>query len=142
LEPNVYLIADDLEFAKPQKLQWLLHCDKKMQIEQNTIELKVKDAVGRLRFFQPGDLSITQTDQFTHPPVKWRPDKRKREYPNQWHLTAEIEDESTRQQFISVLQVCRSDEVDQLPVVTVKHDDIGVFLRVSDGRHGTIWWRR
>jgi len=142
LEPNVYLIADDLEMAKPDKLQWLLHSDEKMQIEGRTVILKVHEAAGRLHFYGPKELSITQTDQFTYPAVKWRPDKKKGEYPNQWHLTAETTKRAVKQRFVSVLQVCGADELNQLPDVFVKQDDQGVSIRISDGRSGAIQWRR
>jgi hypothetical protein len=113
-----------------------------MQIDDNTVTLEVGNAAGRLKFFEPAKLAITQTDQFSTPVTAWRPDKKNRKYKNQFHLTAETITRAGRQRFISVLQVCKTGELDQLPQVTVRHDEAAVSVRVSDGRRGSIHWRQ
>ena len=142
LEPDVWLIADDLEIRGAQRFQWLLHSMEKMAIDGNTVELAVGDAVGRLQFFEPAELTFKQTDQFSPPPAGWRPDKKKHaEFPNQWHLMASTIEPASQQRFVSVLQVWRKGERDGLPAVEIERDAEGVTLHVSDGRRGRVVWR-
>ena len=142
LEPDTFLIADDLEIKQPQKFQWLLHSDQPMKVDDTVVTLEVGKAAGRLQFFEPTKLAFTQTDQFSTPAKAWRPGTKDRDYRDQYHLTAETINPASRQRFVSVLQVCRTEQLDQLPEVRVEHDDRGVAISLPDGRSGTIQWRK
>ncbi|MBM4087472.1 MAG: hypothetical protein FJ272_21980, partial [Planctomycetes bacterium] len=141
LQPNVFLIADDLKTAGPQQFQWLLHSAEQMRVSGGTVELAVGKAEGRLTFFEPSALKFEQTDKFAVPVEGWRPDRKNRDYPDQWHLTASTVTPATAQRFISVIQVCRKGEAGKLPKVEAQQDARGATLTLAGGRKGRIEWR-
>jgi len=141
LEPDTYLIADDLETEEPQTFQWLLHSPGQMRIEGQVIHLKSGKAAGRLRFFEPEALEVSQTNEFTVPLKVWRKDRQADEFPKQWHLTAQTTEPTIRKRFVSVLQVCRAGAESELGAPQVKLDDRSVAIVLPDGREGRLRWR-
>lgn len=142
LEPDTYLIADDLEAAEPQTFQWLLHAKDQMDVSGDVVAVKAGKAAGRLQLFSPRQLRFEQTDQFAVPVKLWRADGQDASrFPDQWHLTASTTEPAVRQRFVAVLQVYRAGEGGRLPTAAVKSDEGGVTVRLSDGRTGRIQWR-
>jgi hypothetical protein len=137
IEPDTYMIVDDLETEEPQTFQWLLHALNPITVDESekTLVLTTDNAAARVEFFTPSALSFSQTDQFAVDPE----DSYDAEpTPNQWHLTAETVQPSASQRFITVIQVCRPSEINDLPTALIIEDNQSVTLILSDGRMGAV----
>jgi len=138
LEPDTFLIVDELETPSPHMFQWLLHSAERMRLDEQTVWLNVGKAAARLTLLHPSDLKFQQTNRFPVPVKVWRPDKMKNQFPPQWHLTASTSCPTKRVRFVAVLQVCRSGKESRLPKPEVQWNDSTVSIRLPDGRHGNI----
>jgi hypothetical protein len=141
LQPDTYLIADDLEAAEPQTFDWLLHAKNRMEVSGDVIRIESGVAAGRVQFFFPTGLRFQQTNDFAVPPTGFARDGRSAPQATpQWHLSASTTTPALKQRFITVLQVHRAGGEDALPAVAVENLDDGVSVRLSDGRQGRIHW--
>jgi len=93
----VVVIHDDVAAPGSATFQWWLHALHKMDIDEPAQRARIRGDVAELDVFllSPGGLSFSQTDQFTVPP--------ERDYPSQWHLTAETTQRRSTCRFLTVL---------------------------------------
>lgn len=103
LHPNTIVIYDELEAASPVQWSWLLHSPTEFQIDHQQQMFSTANADKSLtavtQLFSGDEFTLSQTDQFVVPPASTGP-----EYPDQWHLTAHINNcPSTR--FLAIIQV-------------------------------------
>lgn len=108
LHPDVVVIYDELEASEPAAWDWLLHSPTQFHI--NAEELMAsssneeKGFIAAAQLFCNDQPVLSQTDRFTVPPATAGP-----AYPNQWHLTARVENrQATR--FLAILQVRDADK--------------------------------
>lgn len=103
LHPDIVLLYDELEASEPVRWEWLLHSPVRFSIdeEQQMLTTVADDEsfVSVAQLFSGETFSFSQTDQFMVPPAITGP-----EYPNQWHLTATVEDASAVR-FLAVVRV-------------------------------------
>jgi hypothetical protein len=104
VKPELIVMFDQLESEKPHTFQWLLHSPNVMTIDEQQIRAGNKTAACRVDLLWPGQLKITQTDKFDHPP-------RERIQLTQFHVTAATTQPAARQQFVSIFRPHRSGEV-------------------------------
>ncbi|HTL29565.1 MAG TPA: DUF4962 domain-containing protein, partial [Tepidisphaeraceae bacterium] len=104
VKPELIVMFDQLESAKPQTFQWWLHSPNVMTIDEQEIRASNKTAACRVDLLWPAALKITQTDKFDPPP-------RERIKLTQYHLTAATTQPATSQQFVSVFRPHRSGQV-------------------------------
>ena len=103
LSPNIILIYDELEASSPVKWEWLLHSKSMFDIDGLSFTSRTSDGVTAVaQMFSENDVNITQTDKFVVPPVT----SSTSDYPNQWHLTATVEDKSACR-FLTVIQIMK-----------------------------------
>jgi len=116
LKPDVYVIVDKLETPETHKFQWLLHAEREMELDRpaQVAHLRTAKAEARVSWLMPTGLRFSQTDKFTHPPEAWRPDRKGKKYPNQWHLTAETPEPSKDVLFVTVIQPCHAGDYGKL----------------------------
>ena len=125
----IVVIYDDLAAPKPATFQWWLHALEKMDVREYAQQVRItrNDAQLDVSFLSPVGLTFSQTDQFTVPP--------ERDYPNQWHLTAETNERRDTCRFVTVL----------LPHRTGEQDAAEVKLISGEGRIGAeiiTWGKR
>lgn len=107
LYPNMVVIYDELEAAKPVRWDWLLHSPVKFDIDEATATLNTKNkekrfgSVAQLFSLQP--CSITQTDQYAAPPNR-KAAERGEDFTNPWSLTASF-GPSKANRILTVIQV-------------------------------------
>ncbi|MFW6163582.1 MAG: hypothetical protein ACODAJ_12495, partial [Planctomycetota bacterium] len=90
-------------------------------------------------FVEPQDLAFAQTDQFTPPPETSA--KRRRRYPNQWHLTASTTGKFERALFFTVLRPHRAAEEGTLPALRriVSQGLVGVTWQQASEAHTVLY---
>ncbi len=86
LQPDRFLIFDDLAAPQPVRFQWLLHSLEAPALDtaERAVLLRRGQARLAVRHLLPAALAQTQTDQFSVPPEACGGN-----YANQWHYTAE-----------------------------------------------------
>lgn len=102
-KPDVILIFDTLVAPEPATYQYHLHAETEMTIDGQTLHISVNDAACRVNLLHPQDLNINQTDQFDPPP-------RDRIQLKEYHVTAEPQEQTKEQTFITIFQPHRTDE--------------------------------
>ncbi|WP_302284879.1 DUF4962 domain-containing protein [Bacteroides clarus] len=104
LHPDIVVIYDELEASEAVQWNWLLHSPTQFIIDNNNRKLtttnnnKAFSAVTHL--YCNDNMHLTQTDLFVVPPKPvYDP-----QYPNQWHMTANVEGcDKTR--ILAIIQV-------------------------------------
>jgi len=99
LQPDRFLILDELAAAQPARFQWLLHSLEQARIEPAERQVILRRGQARLavRHLLPAALTQTQTDQFSVPP------EARGTFPNQWHYTAATPAEAPTGEFLTLL---------------------------------------
>ncbi|MGI6543432.1 MAG: DUF4962 domain-containing protein [Limnochordia bacterium] len=113
IEPDMYIIYDQIDTPTPTSTQWLLHALEAMDIDAANRWVRVKkgQAAVSAYFAYPSVGSFRQTAEFAAPvpekPVKGKPE----DYPNQWHFTADSPEKIKEHRWLTVLFAHRSDEI-------------------------------
>ena len=126
----IVVIFDDLAAPKPATFQWWLHALEQMQVDETKQTARIVRGGAQLdvHFLAPTGLRFSQTDQFTAPP--------ERDYPNQWHLTAETTEPMESCRFLTVLLPQRADRQQAAGVKLVQAADaLGAEITVAGKRH-------
>jgi hypothetical protein len=97
-KPDLVVIYDRVEAARPETYQWLLHAPSRMDLSGRSARVEYQGAACQVTFLYPSGLTLAQTDRFDHPP-------RARVKLTQYHLTAEAPEKSARQEFVTVIRV-------------------------------------
>lgn len=104
LHPDIVVIYDDLEASEPVRWDWLLHSPTRFGIDESLQTVSTanteKGFTAVTQLFCNNKMTLSQTDKFTVPP-KDTPDPA---YPNQWHMTARVEEQS-RTRILAIIQV-------------------------------------
>jgi hypothetical protein len=109
VRPNAFVILDDTETQAPASVQFLLHALNPFEVddEQRVVTITNGPALARIHLLDPGEVKISQTDQFSEPPDVG---PNKAAQPNQWHLTCDFSPTTSRRLLLSVLVVGRAGE--------------------------------
>lgn len=110
LYPNIILIYDELEASQQVKWDWLLHSPVQFNIIADsltfTTSLPESGSKAVAKMFTNATCEVSQNDLFIVPPTSVPNDPK---YPNQWHLTASIENNSATR-ILTVIQVQPANE--------------------------------
>lgn len=125
LHPDIVVIYDELEAAKPVRWDWLLHSPVQFEFEENGKDKTLithypeKKFSSIARLYSNSDCKLSQTDRyFSAPdPKKMR---KGQEYPNQWHMTAAYE-KSPANRILTIITL----QPDGDKVIPVMHDKNG-----------------
>jgi hypothetical protein len=137
VRPGTFVIVDQVAAPKPVTFEWWLHALEEMEVEPGKRQVLIRRGDARLlaTFIEPQALDFAQTDQFDPPPESTY--KRRRPYPNQWHLTASTKGKSKEAVFFTVLQPHRAD-ADLPPLRRVAgNGTIGIACK-ADGETWTV----
>lgn len=108
LYPDILLIYDDLQASVPVRWDWLLHSPTQYQIDNASLTFTsfLGNGAGKAvaTVLTDAVCNATQTDEFVVPPTA----KPNPAYPNQWHLTAKVEN-SPAVRFLTVVRVGASE---------------------------------
>jgi len=110
VEPNAYIIFDQVDTATPTTTEWLLHTLEPMTVEAEERWVRVRKDEARMSvyFAYPEAGTFSMTDQFAVPvpdePVKGVA----ADYPNQWHLTAHSPQKTTSHRWLTGIFVDHS----------------------------------
>jgi hypothetical protein len=97
-KPDAIVIYDQLVAREPSTYSWLLHCDEKFRVsDQSAIVATSGDSHARIAILEPAGLRLDQHNRFDHANQK-RPEWR------QWHFTAETPDRQKAVQFVTVIR--------------------------------------
>ena len=103
LHPRTVLVYDELEASEAVRWDWLLHSPTRFHISEEEGTLSTGNAEADFfavtQLFSSNEMNVTQTDQFVVPPATSGPD-----YPNQWHLTAQVLNQPASR-WLAVIQV-------------------------------------
>lgn len=103
LHLRTVLVYDELEASEAVRWDWLLHSPTQFHINEAEQMLSTDNAetgfFAVTQLFSSADMSLSQTDQFVVPPATSGPD-----YPNQWHLTAQVANQPASR-WLAVIQV-------------------------------------
>ncbi len=140
IKPDVFVIADDVQSSEAIQYQYMLHAKNPFKIDGNVLQVDNEPAHAKVTFIEPTNLNISQSDQFLKPieEIVRRPGKAT-PVP-QWHMTAETPEKSKAQRFITVIEVYKTGDSNEVTVDVVESDE-GVSVELSDGRKGQITWR-
>ena len=112
VKPELVIVYDQLEAAKPAEFQWHLHSLKKMQIAgQSDILITNEKAAARVAFLTPAGLKLSLTDKFDPPP-------RPRIKLTEWHLTARTPKKAKQMEFVTIIRPYRAGK--QTPPLAAK----------------------
>ncbi len=101
IKPDIFLIYDDVETAKPATVDLLLHSPVEIKEKgQKDIQIDVEGAHARAAILWPEDLKLAVTDKYDVPP-------RDRIKVKEWHLSAQGKTDGTDnlRQFITIIRV-------------------------------------
>ncbi|MEQ9289619.1 MAG: DUF4962 domain-containing protein [Cyclobacteriaceae bacterium] len=107
LRPDIIVIYDELEAAKPVTWSWLIHSkDTLAQHQDNSLYTENQKGKGLLNLFSSSPLKPTVTDQFYAPAVDWlgNGEKKGMKYTNHWHGKMDSK-KSEKVRFLAVIQV-------------------------------------
>jgi len=107
VEPNVYLIFDQVDTSVPTHTQWLLHSLEKMDIDPEQRWIKVNKGQAHLsaHLAYPTAGHIGQTSAFAVPVPVAPVSGTAADYRDQWHLTAQSPEKSTAHRWLAALFV-------------------------------------
>lgn len=131
----VVVIYDDVAAPNPATFQWWLHALHQMDIDEPAQRARIRGKTAQLDLFflSPGSLSFSQTDQFTVPP--------ERDYPNQWHLTAETAERRSTCRFLTVLLPQRADQQEAVEVKLLSGGGCFGAEVISEGKRHVVAFR-
>jgi hypothetical protein len=123
VRPGVYVMFDDLRAAKPAKFQWLLHAYNKIEVDEASQMLRIRNspAAMNVQLLLPEEVSFSQTDRYEP-----EPESIARSWKNTWHLSASTVDAARSARFLSVFLPFREGAEDELP-------------RLSGSRETVLW---
>ena len=136
IKPDVVVIADDVEAAKPSTLQWMLHGLAAFEMNQEKAELQLTRAnAGVLVDYASAEpLAFRQWDGFEPAPFAGKLSVlRSRDFPNQWHVEASTKRRVASAFLVTVLRPYRKG---QMPAGAVKRE--GNMIRIGEGIRVTL----
>jgi hypothetical protein len=130
-------VHDYLKTAGPATFDYLLHSLEKIQFDQKTQQVLVKNGnvVMNVFFLSPADQHFSQTDKF---PVA--PEERYEGAPDQWHFTATNTEEIDEMRYL-VLMIPRRLDKNEHPLLDVKRIDFESVKGFQVGDDKILaWW--
>ncbi len=121
LKPDVVVMHDVLDAAEPSTFQWLLHAKGPFDLGRGEAVWTGDPGRVRVRWLEPTDLAITQTDRYDVPPAEWTGWDL-----GEWHLTADAREPAAHREFVTVINVGYAD-----PRVSMERDDDGARVLVT-----------
>lgn len=126
VRPNLFVIRDRIEAARPTTFQWLMHTRSPLDIEGDTARVEHQGARLVAHFVLPHGLKLSQTDRY---PIEPEMGKTVPE----WHFTAETTAEASAVDFLTVLSVARAGEPDPITFWSPLPAEQGVGVRFRRG---------
>jgi len=142
VRPNAFVILDEVETEQPRPVQFMLHGIRPFKVERSSRRAKIANGVARatIHFLEPGAVSVTQADEFSHPPE--HPGHANFPgYAQQWHLKASYDAGAAKRKLLTVIVVERTDKkaaapkvsrIDGLNTVGAKIGDTTVEFRIDN----------
>jgi hypothetical protein len=135
IKPGTLVMFDTLQAPQPATFQWLLHSNKPMDVEGQTIVGHGAKNGAVCQLVAPGNLKVSQTDQFDTPPQSWVK-------LTQYHVTAATQTPQSDAHFISVLRTFKDGE--QLPTLAAREVPVQGGLACEfdlPGGKAIVLWR-
>ena len=92
-----FVIVDQVELSQKGKINWLLHTLSKMELLDNQVRV-TQGPAGLDVYFYNSEMRLSQTNEFLGVDPK-----EVQEYPPQWHLNAETEEQTLHHEIITIL---------------------------------------
>jgi hypothetical protein len=124
LRPGLFLLLDEVAAPTSSRFQWMLHAFEKMEIDDDRITSRRRDAVLDVHLACAQGLALSQTDAFDTPYNHGIPKAYHRKMANHWHVTAETKEQSDVVRIAAVMAVSGA------------NDRFEVRLRERDGWFG------
>ncbi len=124
VKPDLIVIYDQLAARQPSSFEYRLHATEQFGADDPAdIRLRVDEVGCRIGLLAPGNLRLTQTDQYD-------PNPRPRIKLREWHLTAATPDEQKTVEFVAVYRPYRMDgDAPEMPLLA--RTDAGYALRTA-----------
>jgi hypothetical protein len=114
VKPDIVLIADELEAAKPVTFQWMLHAWKEFQMDESRQRLVLDrgEAGVIVEYAAPQKLKMRQwTGYDPEPDAEYLSSVNRKPIPPQWHVEASLTEAADRAFTVTVLRVFRQGRV-------------------------------
>ncbi len=136
-KPELVVVYDRLEAPKPSTFQWWLHAPTRMTfLDQRSVQVTNGRAACRVRFLEPTELTLSQTDRFDPPP---RPRIQLVEY----HLTASTTEPQRCVEFVTLIRPFRSGtQVPDQATLETTSNGYRLRARLTDGELVVVLRRR
>ncbi len=123
LRPGIILLLDEIEAPAKSYFQWMLHAFEKMEIGDNKIISKRRNAKMEVTLACPQGLTLSQTDKFDTPYNQGIPEKYQEEKANHWHVCAETQEKTKKTRIAAIMAVSKMDDECDIQL----HDENGWF---------------
>ncbi len=100
LKPHTFVIHDVVEAPEPSRYQWMLHAPDEFDIGDSQVQWAGEPGALDIRFLAPGQLDISQTDEYDTPPHDWASWDQE-----EWHLTVETVEDHDATEYLTVFFV-------------------------------------
>jgi len=134
VKPDVVLIADELEAAKPSSFQWMLHAWKEFQVDESRQRLVLDrgEAGVVVEYAAPQRLKMRQwTGYDPEPDAEYFASVNRAPIPPQWHVEAGSTGAAAGRAFtVTVLRVFRKGQAPDSPIRTERNAS---SLRITAG---------
>ncbi len=105
LRPGLFLLLDEIEAPTTSQYQWMFHAFEKMEMQDNKITSRRKNATLNAYLACPHGLTLSQTDQFDTPYNHGIPKAYYKEKANHWHVTAATKRKSKTTRIAAIMSV-------------------------------------
>jgi len=105
LRPGLFLLLDEIEAPALSKYQWMLHAFEKMDVKDNNIASRRREAALEVYLDCTQGLTLSQTDKFDTPYNYGIPEAYHRQRANHWHVKAETVKKSKVARIAAVMAV-------------------------------------
>ncbi len=128
VKPDLIVIYDQLAAREPSSFEYWLHATEPFDdAEPADIRLRVGEVGCRIGLLAPGNLSLTQTDQYD-------PNPRPRVKLREWHLTAATSDKRRTVEFVAVYRPYRIEGAEpEMPKLERSEGGYALRTAVADG---------
>ena len=127
--PDVFIIIDDIELKKALPIELMWHAEKAFEIVEGKQEAIIRNgkAGAKLSFLYPGQVEMEQTGKFPIAP-ELPITRGYYKFPDQWHLTCHFNNTVAKQLLLTVIQVGKSNEIEDLAGIDVKSEEKGFII--------------
>ena len=110
LRPGLFLLLDEIEAPTKSRYQWMFHAFEKMDLQDNQIVSRRKNATLDAYLACTHGLTLSQTDRFDTPYNHGIPKAYHRQKSNHWHITAATKQKSRTTRIAAIMTVHNANE--------------------------------